>query len=218
MKIVVISNWSDNIANLNALTAPVKEKYCERHSYDFINRKAEFSDVNHIEWLRYIVQLHESYDVVMTVGCDVLFMNHQVKIEHRMDDDARVIVAKEEISWWPINNDVMIWPRGSHSENLLRILIENASTWLTYPWLWQAYLWDLIQCDKFVRAGIRLVEAREMNSCWQPGPGKWKLGDWILHAVDARTPQKRIEIISTYLPFVGDGTYIGLPKSITGRK
>jgi hypothetical protein len=161
-------------------------------------------------------------------------MNRTIKIEDKIEakGDARVIVAREHISWWPLNNDVMIWPKGNNSNVILRRLIADSSIWLRYPWLWQAHLWDLMQQTggPSEMQAWRLVEAREMNSTFQPfsiepngnckriiGPSSWQLGDWIFHALDM-SREMRIQVIKWALQFVGDGTYSGLPKSVTGAK
>lgn len=217
MKIVVLSNYGDSIADLNALTAPNKQAYCDKHGYTFENINHPYAE--HVKWLEIIRDRVSKYDVVMTVGCDVLFMNQTLKIERFIEsDDYRPIIAREHISWWPINNDVMIWRSGRLVDSILREIIYGSDEWLSWPWLWQAWLWDWIQRHQPTKY-IRIVEAREMNSCWQSGSiAKWQLGDWILHALNAADNQSRINIIKAYLPMAGDATYAGLPKEITRRK
>jgi hypothetical protein len=144
MKILILSNWSDKIAELNAITAPNKLQYAERHGYEFENIEHPYEE--HVKWLEIIRDRLGKYDVVMTVGCDVLFMNHRVKVEEmfwpRLNpgwkisgtiSDQRVIIAREHISWWPINNDVMIWPNGHAANAVISMLIDSAEVWLKYP-------------------------------------------------------------------------------------
>lgn len=224
MKILILTNWSANIAELNALTAPNKETYCKLHGYDFENVEHPYE--KHVEWLKIIQDRVKSYDVVMTMGCDTIFTNTSVRIEDRISafyGDYRVSMAREHISWWPVNNDVMLWPVGTHSFHVLEELIKSAQIWMSYPWLWQNHLWNLIQAEERTKRAIRIVEAREMSSTFQPfiidaqnnavrlpGSSSWQLGDWILHAVDM-PPDQRVQVIKWGLQYVGDGTYI--PKS-----
>lgn len=253
MTTLVLSNFSDAIAELNQLTAPNKMAYCNINGYDFENLNLPYTSENFVRWLEIIREKLVEYDTILTVGCDVIFTNFKIKIEDKIGSgsvqykpvigtapmpsysfafqpDARVIIAREHTSWWPINNDVMIWPKGLPSKAILSIFIEERETWLKYPWLWQAHLWDLIQTDERVKRAVRIVEAREMNSTFQPfivdgqgkttripGPSSWQFGDWILHALDM--PMKmRIDVIKAFLPFAGNALYSELPKEITGRK
>lgn len=250
MKALILSNFSDAIADLNQLTAPNKMAYCNLNGYDFENLKLPYTPESFIRWLEIVREKLSEYDVVLTMGCDTIFTNFTVKIESKIYEplilaikegrargqivgdcsDHRVIVAREHISWWPINNDVMIWPKGGAAISLLNRLIGDSSIWLNYPWLWQAHLWDVIRPGCLQSEHVRIVEAREMNSTFQPftvdgqgkttripGPSSWQFGDWILHALDM--PMKmRIDVIKAFLPFAGNALYSELPKEITGRK
>ena len=241
MKILVISNCSQNIAELNALTAPNKQAYCDRHGYTFENVEQEYHE--HERFLRIIRERLTQYDVVMHMGCDTIFTNLSVRVEDRIEYsnfnkswegkgmNRRVVVAREHLNWWPINNDVCIFPKGHESNLVLDALIDSSEVWLKYPWLWQNQLWNLMQEPKSqIKNCVRIVEAREMNSTFQPsigiqngdriehkripGPSSWQLGDWILHALDMPL-QQRIEIIKWGLQFVGDGSW--KPKSLDAQ-
>lgn len=228
MRTLILSNWSQNIADLNVLTAPNKQAYADAHGYDFENIELDYS--NQVEWLEILQDQLTKYDVVMTIGCDAIFTNFSMKIEdmtgmsgqnpqEMQPTDRRVIIAKEHISFWPINNDVMIWPAGKMSQTIITSLWLDQEIWLKYKWLWQMHLWNLIQTEAFIRNKIRIIEARDMNSTFQPftvdsngncfrtiGPSSWQLGDWILHALDM-TPEMRIQVIKWGLGFVGDGSW-----------
>lgn len=231
MRTLILSNWSQNIADLNVLTAPNKQAYADAHGYDFENIELDYSD--QVEWLELLRdRVVGNYDIVMTIGCDAIFTNFSRKIEdmtglsgqnpqEMQPIDRRVIIAKEHISFWPINNDVMIWPAGIQSRVVLNRLIRDKDIWLKYKWLWQMHLWNLIQETHGPKdsQAIRIIEARDMNSTFQPftvdstsncfrtiGPSSWQLGDWILHALDM-TPEMRIQVIKWGLGFVGDGSW-----------
>lgn len=243
MRTLILSNFSDKIADLNALTAPNKQAYADRHGYVFENINHPYE--KHVEWLEIVRDRVGKYDCVLTIGCDAIFTNMARKVEEMLPwqivdtpgpcqsisrssvFDSRVIIARENISWWPINNDVMIWPNAHCTINLLEKLIEDAPIWLKYPWLWQAHLWDLIQGQ--YKPIVRIVEARTMNSTFQPaitvngqiqripGPSSWQLGDWILHALDM-PHEMRLAVIKWGLQFVGDGLYGALPPELISKK
>lgn len=211
MKTLILSSYSEKLKELNSLTAPNKEAYARKHGYTFLNVLLRYDIDGHLAGLKMLKGFLEDYDVVMTAGCDVLFMNFSINVESKRHPHLPTL-AKEHISWWPINNDVMIWPSTKFSKNLIAKLIEEAPVWKDYPWLWQAHLWDLMQ----VHPIVNLVAAREMNSTWREGLSKWQLGDWILHALDADI-SKKIDIIKAYLPFAGSSKYADLPNSIRSQ-
>lgn len=178
MKTLILSNWSSKIAELNDLTEPNKMAYARMHDYEFENVKMPYENEAHVSWLHYLLEKLDEFDVVMTCGCDVLFMNQSIKIDDQfpfvycpissVGRDPRVIMAKDLTMCWPIqiNNDVMIWPNTDRSRQLIEKLIEDAPLWLTYAQLWQSHLWNLIQ-GKF-KNHVRLVEPRLINSTFQP--------------------------------------------------
>lgn len=224
MKTLILTNHSNKIAALNALTDPNKIAYAKRHDYDYKN--IEWPYEQQIKWLELIRSMLFEYDVVMTMGCDTLFMNHRIKIESMLFEQ-KVILAREHISWWPINNDVMIWPKGVWALKILTALIRDSEIWLKYRWLWQAHLWDLMQGE--LQKCIRVVEAREMNATFQPyqvlpdgqvlrqpGPSSYQFGDWIFHALDMPLDM-RINVIKFFLPFAGEPLYGNLPNDLTNN-
>lgn len=187
MKILILSNWSSKIAEINDLTEPNKRAYAELHGYEFQNNKCPYTAETHVDWLK-LLQAHlRNYDVVLTIGCDAIFVNQSIKIEDRIGHIVRpfrndrgeivynvdevnpqVVLAKDLTCCWPIqiNNDVMIWPAGQHSTSLIDRLIRDADIWLKYPQLWQCHLWNLIQQE--YRDSVRLVDPRLMNATFQP--------------------------------------------------
>lgn len=209
VKNLILSNWSQNIAEINAITAPNKQAYADKHGYTFENVEWDYS--KHVEWLELLRELLGSYEAVMTMGCDTLFMNYEQPISVY----ETPILTKEHASWWPINNDVMIWPNNATSRTVIEALIRDSRTWLDYPWLWQAHLWDLMRGE--LRYHVGIVEARQMNSTWKLGLSQWQLGDWIFHALDL-PKETKVEVLKTYVQYAGDGTYRNLPKILTKRK
>ena len=117
-----------------------------------------------------------SYDVVMTIGMDTLFMNHDIRVEDVFTESDDVLVAREDTGWWPINNDVMLY-RAGKSEGLIERMIADFDIWKQYPWRQQTHLWNLMQEEDWVRDMVRVVPAKVMNQ----HVTKWQLGDWIVH-------------------------------------
>lgn len=204
MNTVIYSGYSDNNKELAMLTLPNKQQYAGRHGYEVVLDKIEWEAFK-LEGLRRIRKLLDTADYVLAVGSDVLFMNHRMTIESMATDD-RAVLSKETISHWPINNDVMLWQNNDKCRKLLDRLIADAPIWLQCTWLWQAYLWDLIQTEPEIAACVRIAEPREVQSVHQQGAGKWQLGDRIIHLLDYGEKGK-IKMAELYLPLAGEPTF-----------
>ena len=178
MRVLIRSTWSENIKELAAVCSENHRQYCEKWGYDYIAAELDYQRFNEVilgDMVSLFTHL-KNYDVVMTIGMDTLFMNHNISVRDVFEPYDSVLVAREETGWWPLNNDVMIY-RGGHSENLIERMINDFDVWKQYPWRTQAHLWNLIQEEKWVRDMVRLVPAKTMNQ----HPTKWQLGDWIVH-------------------------------------
>jgi hypothetical protein len=205
-KILLLANYSERIATLNGITEPNKRQYCERHGYAFENLNLPYTPASHVLWFESIKERLGGYDIVMTVGCDTLMMNQKIRIEERFTP-PRVTIAEEHLMtnwWWPLNNDIMIWPASEQSHRVLDALIRSAPRWLKYQWLAQVEMWNMIQGD--FGSDFQIVHARHMNSVLQPGLGRYKIGDWVLHFADLPATD-RIKYAKDFLRFVGDGTF-----------
>jgi hypothetical protein len=222
IKTLILSNYSDRIAELNAITEPNKQAYADLHGYVFENRKIDY-ERDQVGWLNYVLDQLNFYNRVMTVGCDVLFCNTSIRIADRMPyNEQRVVIARDQLTNWPINNDVMLWPAGDLARELLGQLIKDYDKWKNFTQLWQIHLFNLISSGAF-KNHVRIVDAKEMNATYQPvvnfidngkvmeirhpGPSSFQFGDWILHAVDMPLDYK-IRVMKWGMQFVTkDGTW-----------
>ena len=215
MQCLILTNHSEKVRELAALTIPNKQLYADKNGYDFISMKLDYNANSHVFWLRTIRDKLRTYDTVLTMGFDTIFTNRSILIEDIIKPFDSVVIARENISHFPINNDVMLWKSCYATRAIIDKLIEDADIWLKMDWLWQNHLWNLI-CQKQV--AVRLVDARVMNSTFQPfivengqakripGPSSWQIGDWIFHALDMPIPMK-LQAIKWALQFVSDGGY-----------
>lgn len=201
--ITILSNYSDNISKLNDLTAPNKLQYAEANGYEFVNLKIDYSPKMHVFMLEDLLSRLEERDTVMTMGCDAIFTNFNVKIP---ESPAPISLCKEELRFWPINNDVMIWQSCTETIQVLRKIIDARDEWLKMPWLWQNWLWNALQTDLKIKSAVEILEARKMNSTHQNCPSRWQLGDWIIHFLDFSLDDK-IKLANHYLKFVGNGSF-----------
>jgi hypothetical protein len=208
LKTLILSCHSAANEPLARLTAANKWAYSARHGYDLLTIRLDWADHKRLFLERVREQL-DRYDVVLTIGSDVLFMNHAIRIEDRMVELDDIVMARERLGdldkgWASINADVMIWRATPRSFHVLDVLIDNTPVWSSWPQLWQRYLEKLLLEQPPISSFVRLVAPREMNATPYPGAlgiNQWQPGDWIFHAVCGDLAGK-MEAIQAYLPRV----------------
>jgi hypothetical protein len=215
--ITIKTNTSDKIKDLSAITQRNQQMYASRYGYKWVCEYFEYDtpDFNQ-NALAELVKLKEhiqSTDVLMVVGADVMFMNHWIRVEDILKPDDKVVVAKERLRWWPINNDVMIYVNTPDTLAFVDRFIKDFHMWNKFQWRQQQHLWNLIQLDPWIRSTVRIVEAEVMNQ----HPQHWQLGEYILHPYGLSVPNK-IEIVKqmemlfpNYLPLYGGVTDSHMP-------
>ena len=178
MRVLIRSTWSENIQELTDVCSANHKAYCEKHGYDYKTYYFDYKNFNNVvlDDYGYLLSNLKDYDVVMTIGMDTLFMNHNISVRDVFEPYDSVLIAREETGWWPLNNDVMIY-RAGHCEKLIERMMNDFDVWKQYPWRQQTHLWNLMQEEKWVKDMVRLVPAKTMNQ----HPTKWQLGDWIVH-------------------------------------
>ena len=204
MKIAILSTHSHGNEDLARVTAQNKWDYSARHGYDLITLRMEWADCIRGAILK-LIEILKRYDAVMMIGSDVIFMNHDIKIEDLLAENDNVVMARELLrpsdpenrgvgGGSTINNDVSIWKRTPHAEFLLWSIHNSYPTWKNFKWLWQEWLmWEMDNPDRVASKAIRLVEPRVMNATLQEGidgSGKYQEGDYILHLVDYSNENK----------------------------
>ena len=209
MKIAILAHHSAGNAELARLTAENKWKYSAKHGYDLITLRTSGE-----EWkvgvTKRLRQILPAYDAVMTMGSDVLLMNHGIKIEDRFSVATdSVVISREDVCEWPLNNDIAIWCNTPRTFEVIDRIIADADIWLDYPWLWQNHLWNLIaNKDPVAIKGIRLCDPRELNATHGNGQNsRWQFGDFIIHFLGYPEDQK-IALVKHYLAMCStDGTF-----------
>ena len=189
MRVLIRSTYSNNISELYAVCSESHKAYCKRWGYDYKDCYFDYSNYNDvvIEDLKDLLEDVKAYDLVLSIGMDTLFMNHDVSVRDVFEPWDNVLVAREETGWWPLNNDVMIFRSGqARGEALLNRVINDFDVWKQYPWRWQTHLWNLIQEDKVIKQLVRMVPAKTMNQ----HPTNWQLGDWIVHFYNMSLDEK----------------------------
>jgi hypothetical protein len=150
----------------------------------------------------------EGFDQVLYHDADTLFTNHTLAVEDIMPG-APVVIAKEELRWWPLNFGVVLWRKTPEAIALLKRIIADEKTWSAYQWYVQTHVWNLFKTDDEVRRTILLVPARVLNSTAQQCPSRWQVGDFLIHLL-AMPLQERVKVARMILDIAWpcDGTYL----------
>ena len=217
MRIKILTNTSAKIAELSEITQHNQKKYADRHGYEWQCEHFEYDtpqfNENSLKALHELKEHIKGVDVLMTVGADVMFMNQWIRIEDLLRPGDKVVIAKEKASWWPLNNDVMIWVNTPETLELVDRFIADFDIWKQYQWRLQQHLWNLIQIDQKVRGTVRIVEAQVMNQ----HSDHWQLGDFIMHFYGMPIAEKVLlakkfrMLFPNYLPVYGGITDSHMP-------
>lgn len=193
MSTVIITNTSDNIKGLSDITLPNKAGYAEKHGYELLCYEFDYQNYNNvvIDSMKAVLDVMRCSDVVMTMGADTMFTNWNIRIKDVLFPADRVVIAREKTTWWPINDDVMIWRCTPEVIAFYERLIDDFPIWSKYQWRLQMHLWNLLQEEPGVKELITVVEPEIMNQ----HPTKWQLGNWIIHmynmSIDDKINQAR---------------------------
>lgn len=87
MKITVLDCHDKKYTNIASLTSPIKERYCQRHGYNFV--VYNFGNIGRPPtWGKVLGVKHHltDSDYILFLDTDVLIMNLDVKIENYIDE------------------------------------------------------------------------------------------------------------------------------------
>jgi hypothetical protein len=201
--ISIVTNTSEKIKDLTAITLPNHEDYCLKHGYQYFCNDFDYTNYNQniIDQLKSTLNVLKNSDILMVTGADTMFMNWNIKVEDLLRPEDHVLVARENSAWWPINNEVMIYRNTPQALALFQRWIDDFEIWKYYPWTLQTHLWNLIQEDQLVRDIVRVVDAKVMNQ----HPKDWQLGDYIVHFY-GMTIENKISLAKQFQEHWGDGT------------
>lgn len=210
---LLLTSCSESYAPLAVVTRPNHEDYAARQGYDSeclqIDAKDARGNVKASLFTLHAVlaALEDGYKTVLSHGVDVVFTNQTIRLEN-IAPRAPVAIAREELRWWPINFDVVIWRDTVETIALLHRLISDEPIWSKQRWWVQQHLWNLILTNSTVRKTVEIVPARTMNSTAQLCASRWQLGDFACHFLDMPFDQ-RIKCAKAILKIAGpcDGTY-----------
>ena len=195
MKTCLLRNHSAANEKLYQLTLPNHAAYAGVHGYDMFSFNWEYNNTT-LAWnvLTQLSHILLEYDVVCTVGSDVIFTNLQKPLAHFVDPNYGAIMSLEDIGGSPVNNDLMLWLRG---EKATRVLSRMATLWgatQNHPWMLQQTL-NIMRSEG--NTDVKFLPCRELQSTPVRSFPKsvWRPGDFALHflAMDNEDKYKRCE-------------------------
>lgn len=104
MKILMTSNYSLNNKRLFDLTIKNHFDYCSKFNIDMLNTISEYNPKNNFSELK---KLFELYDVIITVGTDILFTNFNKDIREFNDFNKPLTIQNE--GTYSVNGDFIFW-------------------------------------------------------------------------------------------------------------
>ena len=129
MKIALLNIYTSNIKELAVITVEYnKRKYCEKHGYDHLILKENFSlkDLG-FEKMAFIKRTLETgkYDWVFWCGTDTMITNYNIKLEDLIDnpqDPYCMIIAPDVWDW---NSDSMLFKNDPRTIKFLDLIISR---------------------------------------------------------------------------------------------
>jgi hypothetical protein len=225
MKTLLLTSCSQAYFELGSVTRPNHQAYAAARGYETRCLPCEQkemmggADITFAMLQAVQAAFAEGFEQVLTHGVDTVFTNHAIALESIPDrlqwsNDRYlpwpVVIAREEIRWWPINLDVVIWRSSPEADALLRRLLVDDVIWRKLRWGLQQHIWNLLQTDADTKATVKIVPARTMNSTIQQCASRWQVGDFLCHFLDMPL-HERVECAKMILKIAGpcDGTFHG---------
>lgn len=117
MKILMTSNYSLNNKKLFDLTIKNHFDYCSKFNIDMLNTMSKYNPKNNFSELK---KLFELYDVIITVGTDILFTNFNKDIREFNDFNKPLTIQHE--GTYSVNGDFIFWNKTILKNDFINLL------------------------------------------------------------------------------------------------
>ena len=121
-KIIFWSSYSDNNLNVFNKSLLNHQKYCNIHKYDLLNFKESYN--RYIDVQR-ILDLFEKYDIVITIGTDIIIKRMQDPIENYIDNSFCITMCREVSKQKVLNGDFIIYIKSDETFKILNNIKAN---------------------------------------------------------------------------------------------
>lgn len=198
MKIAMVDVHDSNYLEMAAMTVPVKQRYAEKHGYEFLCKNENLVPNLHVGFQKcfYIADLMKErpdVDWFWHAGTDCLITNHNIKLESLIDDNFHFIVTKDDHG---ICADIFFIKNSEEGRRYMEHLKQPHPASGTE----QGHMWDDEHNPEW-RQITKYLSQNAMNSYdkdFYPHKGfkdrlggklNWEPGDFLLHAISGLHPQ-----------------------------
>jgi hypothetical protein len=180
MKILLLDENSHDSQGLAQVSLHNHWLYSSLNYYDHLTIREDWTTALEVGY-GHLLKLLPLYDVIMSVGSDVLFTNFNTKIEDIIQPGDSIVLS-EETAGWPskVNNGVALYCNTPFTLKFARLLTEKHDEWISKRLIMQSWINENLE-HPTVKNALRTVPTRVMNSTYRKGKEDWQPGDWLVH-------------------------------------
>jgi len=182
MKTLILQTHSSVNEALYQLTLSNHVQYAGKHGYDMLQINMPYSFAME-DWGVTVQKFLSFYEVVFTVGSDVIFSNMETSLDELCGDNLKGIhISLEDTGGSAVNADTIIWRAGESCDraiNRIRALKDQVGA---HPWGMQ-HAFNILYAQNPNDPDIDFVPLRKMQSvpiASKPNSA-WKKGDFSIH-------------------------------------
>lgn len=205
MNLSIVSHYNDDFASVGDITSKINAEYCARHGYNFILARGDVSKGRGVVWskialLQELMEKDKSSEWFLWIDADALFMNHELKLENRIEPDCNLIITHDVNG---LNSGVFLIKNCDWSRNFLSIV------WAIGDMIEDNHLaeqYSMAQAIQMMPETIVRVAQYWINSYLYEKyghsldtEGNFTEGDLILH-LPGMSHEDRVAILNEYLP------------------
>lgn len=211
MKFLIIQICDNNchngppISEIAKISKKSTQEYCDFHGYDYLFLENNPDITRHISWGRsFLVKEYlKNYDWIWCIDCDLMIMNHSIKLEHIVDNKYDIMVCSNknnEINH--LNTGSILWKNGEFSHNLLEEMYKDGE--FANKGFWeQSTLIKIIQDNPKLLNNVKIVSKRLINSFYHYwfGDENYQHGDFVVHLAGTDNDYRH-ETIKNLEPYI----------------
>lgn len=121
MKICFWTSYSDNNLNVFNLSLHNHDMYCKQHNYSLINYKEPYNKYINVNR---ILNLFNDYDIVISIGTDIIFKRIDDEIDRYIDQHG-ITMCREIHHLHVLNGDFIIYTNCEETKHILKLINDN---------------------------------------------------------------------------------------------
>lgn len=197
MKIAVITHGDENMELWKQNSYPNKQKYCDKHGYDFICSGKKYTKRPPAWYKILLVKRYlKDYDWIFWTDPDSLVINSDVKLESFIDESKSLIVSHSGLT---VNAGCFFIKNTAWSNQFLNDVWESTNC-INHPWWETKAFMQLLESKYLNDYNIRI----DMNADYNLFPDYYKPNGFIVHwAGEYKYPNVLHAVKNIYPKFAG---------------